>query len=123
MKGDNETQGDPKRPKENLLSPETTRPKKTQRESLESRDYETVSEPPPTEGGSFRDNRVVSGLKRFSLGLLGSRSLRTQEILVGSRWVSLGLFGSRSLLGFLRVLLSPLIVPRLRVSLQSLDPC
>ena len=31
-----------------------------------------------------RDYAAVSGLKRFSLGLFGSRSLRTQEILLGS---------------------------------------
>ena len=45
MREDNETQGDPN---ENLLSPETTLPKETQQESLESRDYATVSEHPPT---------------------------------------------------------------------------
>ena len=83
MRGDNETLRDPRRPKENLLSPETTRPRETQRESLESRAYATVSELPPP--GSETDSRwvslghVVSGLKRFSLGLLGSP------------WVSLGL--------------------------------
>ena len=39
-------EGDPKRPKKNLLSPETMRPKETQGESLEFRDYATVSELP-----------------------------------------------------------------------------
>ena len=85
-------EGDPKRPKKNLLSPETMRPKETQGESLESRDYVTVSKlpaPHKRESLESRDSGIVSGLKRFSLGLFGLHSLMTQEIHLGSLWVAL----------------------------------